>query len=39
VIEWAEKAAGFLPESTIRVDISLLEGENRAVEVRGLSEV
>ena len=38
VIEWAEKAAEFLPDSAIQVEIVLLEGENRSVEIRGLSE-
>jgi tRNA threonylcarbamoyladenosine biosynthesis protein TsaE len=38
VIEWAEKAAEFLPDSAIQVDIGLLEGENRSVEIDGLGE-
>lgn len=33
VIEWAEKAAEFLPESAIQVEIVLLEGEDRSVEI------
>lgn len=33
VIEWAEKAVEFLPESAIQVEIGLLEGENRSVEI------
>jgi tRNA threonylcarbamoyladenosine biosynthesis protein TsaE len=37
VIEWAEKASEFLPESAIRVDISLLDGSTRSVEIKGLS--
>ena len=37
VIEWAEKAAEFLPESAIQVEIGLLEGENRSVDIEGLS--
>jgi tRNA threonylcarbamoyladenosine biosynthesis protein TsaE len=37
VIEWAEKAAEFLPDSAIHVEIGLLDGENRNVEIEGLS--
>jgi len=37
VIEWAEKASEFLPESAIRVEI-LIEGEGkRRIKIRGLS--
>lgn len=36
VIEWAEKASEFLPDSVIRVEIGLLKGENRSVEIQGL---
>jgi len=35
VIEWAEKAAEFLPDSAIRIDIGLSNGENRSVEIEG----
>ena len=35
VIEWAEKAAEFLPDSAIRVEIGLSNGENRSVEIEG----
>jgi tRNA threonylcarbamoyladenosine biosynthesis protein TsaE len=38
VIEWAEKAAEFLPESAIQVEIGLLEGENRSLEIGGQIE-
>lgn len=38
VIEWAEKAAEFLPESAIQIEIGLLEGENRSLEIGGLPE-
>jgi tRNA threonylcarbamoyladenosine biosynthesis protein TsaE len=38
VIEWAEKAQEFLPESAIRVEIVLLEGDNRTVQIEGLSD-
>ncbi len=38
VIEWAERAADFLPESSIHVEIGLLEGENRSVEIEGVYE-
>ena len=38
VIEWAEKASDFLPESAIQVEIGLLDGEDRSLEIRGLSE-
>ena len=38
VIEWAEKAQGFLPDSVIRVDISLIEGGKRNLEIKGLKE-
>jgi tRNA threonylcarbamoyladenosine biosynthesis protein TsaE len=37
VIEWAEKAAGFLPESTIQIEIGLLNGRNRSLEIEGAS--
>ena len=35
VIEWAEKAAEFLPDSAIQVEIGLSNGENRSVEIEG----
>jgi tRNA threonylcarbamoyladenosine biosynthesis protein TsaE len=35
VIEWAEKAADFLPDSAIRVEIGLLNGQNRRLEIDG----
>ncbi len=38
VIEWAEKAAEFLPDSAIQVQIGLQHGENRSLEVGGLPE-
>jgi tRNA threonylcarbamoyladenosine biosynthesis protein TsaE len=38
VIEWAEKAAEFLPDSAIQVEIALLNGENRSVEIEGPAE-
>ena len=38
VIEWAEKAAEFLPDSAIHVHITLEEGESRAVEIEGFFE-
>jgi tRNA threonylcarbamoyladenosine biosynthesis protein TsaE len=38
VIEWAEKATEFLPETAIQAQIVLLEGDNRAVIVEGLNE-
>jgi tRNA threonylcarbamoyladenosine biosynthesis protein TsaE len=38
VIEWAEKASAFLPETAIRVDIGLLDGQNRSLEIEGISE-
>ena len=38
VIEWAEKAAAFLPESAIHIEIGLLEDENRDMEIKGLSD-
>jgi tRNA threonylcarbamoyladenosine biosynthesis protein TsaE len=37
VIEWAEKAHDFLPESAIQVEIGLLDGQNRILEIRGIS--
>ncbi|UCF96422.1 MAG: tRNA (adenosine(37)-N6)-threonylcarbamoyltransferase complex ATPase subunit type 1 TsaE [Spirochaetaceae bacterium] len=37
VIEWAEKAAEFLPDSAIHVDITIKEGGERSVEISGLS--
>lgn len=39
VIEWAEKAEGFLPDSAIQIDISLLKGEKRNVEIKGLKSL
>jgi tRNA threonylcarbamoyladenosine biosynthesis protein TsaE len=38
VIEWAEKAAEFLPDSAIQVEIALLHGENRSVEIEEPAE-
>jgi tRNA threonylcarbamoyladenosine biosynthesis protein TsaE len=38
VIEWAEKAAEFLPDSAIQVQIGLQQGENRSLEIGGLPE-
>lgn len=38
VIEWAEKAAEFLPDSAIQVEIALLNGENRSVEIEEPAE-
>ena len=35
VIEWAEKAAEFLPDSAIRVEIGMSNGDNRSVEIEG----
>jgi tRNA threonylcarbamoyladenosine biosynthesis protein TsaE len=39
VIEWAEKAAEYLPESTVRVVIVIGDGEIRQIEIRGISPV
>jgi len=39
VIEWAEKAADFLPSSAIHVRIALQEGGSRTVEIEGRSEI
>ena len=38
VIEWAEKAAGFLPGSAIRVEIALLNGGDRSVRIGSLPD-
>ena len=38
VIEWAEKASDFLPESAIQVEIGLLDGQNRRLDIEGASE-
>jgi tRNA threonylcarbamoyladenosine biosynthesis protein TsaE len=38
VIEWAEKARDFLPETAIGVSITLGEGEKRTVEIGDLPE-
>jgi tRNA threonylcarbamoyladenosine biosynthesis protein TsaE len=38
VIEWAEKASDFLPESAIQVKVGLLEGQNRLLEIEGALE-
>ena len=35
VIEWAEKASDFLPQSAIQVEIGLLDGQNRRLEIQG----
>jgi tRNA threonylcarbamoyladenosine biosynthesis protein TsaE len=35
VIEWAEKASDFLPESSIQVEIGLLDGQNRRLKIEG----
>jgi tRNA threonylcarbamoyladenosine biosynthesis protein TsaE len=37
VIEWAEKAEEFLPESAIHVHIELKEGENRRIRIEEFS--
>jgi tRNA threonylcarbamoyladenosine biosynthesis protein TsaE len=37
VIEWAEKAEEFLPESTVRVEIVIGDREKRQIKVRGIS--
>ncbi len=37
VIEWAEKASEFLPESTIRVEIVIGDKEKRQIKILGLS--
>ena len=37
VIEWAEKAAEFLPPNAIHVRIKLQEGDSRTMEIEGLS--
>jgi tRNA threonylcarbamoyladenosine biosynthesis protein TsaE len=39
VIEWAEKAAAFLPESTVRVEIVIGDQEKRQIKIRGLTPV
>jgi tRNA threonylcarbamoyladenosine biosynthesis protein TsaE len=38
VIEWAEKAAEFLPPAAIHVQITLQQGGSRVVEIEGLSD-
>ena len=38
VIEWAEKAADFLPESTIQVEIGVLDGQDRSLAIEGAVE-
>ena len=38
VIEWAEKASDFLPESAIQVKVGLLEGQHRLLEIEGALE-
>jgi tRNA threonylcarbamoyladenosine biosynthesis protein TsaE len=37
VVEWAEKAEEFLPESTVRVEIVIGDREKRQIKVRGIS--
>ncbi len=37
VIEWAEKASEFLPESTIRVEIVIEDKGRRQIKIRGLT--
>ena len=37
VIEWAEKASEFLPESTIHVEIEIGDKEKRQIKIRGLA--
>jgi tRNA threonylcarbamoyladenosine biosynthesis protein TsaE len=39
VIEWAEKAAEFLPESSVHVEIVIGDREKRRIKVRGISPV
>ena len=38
VIEWAEKASDFLPESAVQVEIVLLEGQNRSLQIQDVPE-
>jgi tRNA threonylcarbamoyladenosine biosynthesis protein TsaE len=37
VIEWAEKASEFLPESTVRVEIVIEDKGRRQIKIRGLT--
>ncbi len=37
VIEWAEKAAGFLPDGTVYVDISITGNGRRDISISGLA--
>jgi len=37
VIEWAEKASEFLPESSVHVEIVIGDREKRQIKVRGIS--
>ncbi len=36
IIEWSEKISEYLPENTIIVDISILPGKNRKIEIEGI---
>jgi tRNA threonylcarbamoyladenosine biosynthesis protein TsaE len=37
LVEWAERAAGLLPEGTVFVKISLIENGSRCLEIRQAS--
>lgn len=37
VIEWAEKASEFLPESAVRVEIVIEDKGRRQIKIRGLT--
>jgi len=39
LIEWAEKAKGYLPENIIKIELEAISLEERKIKIKGLSEI